>query len=181
MVLLLRTCARHLIVQHWNHNIIYIQSQKPLGGAASAKTVLTTPPPSSPLIPSSKRHPVCYKSSDSSLHPCVFASCGFLCWNAGISSPHPQLKQIKKTKTLKGGRESGRGANSSWLTLPPLPSAHPSDRHPSKRQTSLSDVTQDWNHQIWINLKSDGLFEEEEPSPSLSQGALWVETGAVAG
>lgn len=155
MVLLLLTCARHLIVDCTAlKSPIYpvtISQQRPLGGALSAKLFSTASPPPSPFSElSSKCHSVCYKSCNSSLCLRVVAFCAETRQPGGRLSPFslPRLKMRgKKTKNkttnkhFSGGWSVVKGESPSRLVISPLGASWLSlSHHPppttSPRQTS---------------------------------------------
>lgn len=159
MVLLLLTCARHLIVDCTaSKSPIYpvtISSRGHQVVLCSPRPPLLTPLPSVTFSElSSKCHSVCYKSCISSLCLQVVAFCAETRRPGGSLSPSapapPKRKQIKKT--LQWGGDSGRDDLPLRLhrqTSCIHPFIHPFGIHPSVDDSD----DQDWNHR-------SGLLEE---------------------
>lgn len=128
MVLLLLTCARHLIVDCTastsTHSSLTPFQHRPPGGALSAK-LFPSSVTSSEL--SSKCHRVCYKSCNPSLCLQIVA---FLCWNTWwklvVFSP-PKNKTKEETQQWS--------LDASWLSL--SSSASPASIHPFIRWASI--------------------------------------------
>lgn len=148
MVLLLLSCARHLIVDctasvtHISHHHFQL---RPLVGALCQ---IYFPSPSVPFHLSSKCHLVCYKSCNSSLWLQVVAFC---------AETRPTPREKNKIKHLNVMESWGWSPFGCYLTFcRPPPSRQMSCIHPFVHPSiSWSSVTL----QDWKSLQS-GLLEE---------------------